>query len=524
MDSRLQIACPFIHRLARVVTIAVVLLFLSLAILAGRALGAGAVEPDSGSVSHDGKTEKLAGKKTESVAKTEARAGYFFPKFFPMNWYKTADLKTIGGILPDREHFRIKSKSGAAVEIDISDSDNNAASAYVSLTKGYLTDGLHVLRFTALMSETERPPLRFWLDKDSATSFLQDEFKTSTLNDLEELIPDEKVDWPEKLPLLEVSELNVDVGAGNVKKVPIYKTILRLPPLSASFWNKLSGLEDQHRVLFLVDSSGSMLPIGRDTLSGLVERMKVEGRIWGTNKIYGSIFFRERGERVEVRASPFRSLFELRQTLAKRFDDFQGGAEEPEPTLDAIHFAIDKLPWERDLLNKKSGQRVIVLFTSGDLYPKPRSNPPFSSPNELTPKLLGKNLARNNIRLIFVQASPEPGENLMLYMDQLEKQASDFIRVVRYQRDMPKQISAAMSGVFGASDKDAIAIKQAIEFSERARAIGGAPVFPTRFQFSAVADKISATSAAATDAGEDWIAVEAWTVDNANLMRSEPID
>jgi len=456
--------------------------------------------------------------KTSESESKKGVAEYFYPKTLPIKWYEGSKLDKPGGVLPNVDQFPVLSTGENFVEIHVRGVIKIRSSVFVRRKQGYLVATDQKIKLTSLIKEKARAPLRFWLEKDALNQFLKVEVNEGVLNDLEEYISTERLGWPDTLPLVDADELNVQIGDFGVRKTKLYKTIIRVPSPRVIRNLQVRGLESEHKLAFLIDSSGSMVPIGRDTIESVIKQLRSEGRYWTTDKRYSAIFFRESGNRVELRVTPFRSLFELKKVVSGRRDRYIGGGDEAEPFLDAIYFAIDRIPWERDLLKENRGRRVVLLFMSGDMHPVARSVPPFVTPKEFNSDTLSTYLKRKSIYLIIAQSSPEPGESIVPFIEKLKSQRDEFIHVIPYQQGMQQKIISTVSQIVGGGAELAAADKQALEFAKSAVDIGGVPVYPTRFRFLRLAKKIETMGHLSDLDEKEWIALEVWTVANSDLM------
>lgn len=288
---------------------------------------------------------------------------WFLPKYGPLDWYSEAGEREPRGRLPRDGKFLIQRSIGDEFEVTFVAPDGSSRTGFVAATDGFVTKINRVLTFTGEMQVEDRIPLSFWFSGGSITDLLEKGVGQNVHPDLEEILKTKWASQETALPILDTKTL---MTKSTQQKVRIIKTLLRLPSPARLAELALPVREDD-KIVFVVDVSASMQPMGRQVVLATIERLSAKDPKWRTTKRIGSILFR--GGSDKMIPHPFKPFDEALDIL--RTSSFEGIVP-AKPLIDAIHFGL------MNLRGRQNAQDLIVAFTSAEVYPAGRGTPPIS--------------------------------------------------------------------------------------------------------------------------------------------------
>ncbi len=437
---------------------------------------------------------------------------FFIPKFYPLHYYTSPDLRRTQGTLPEiGTSFKILEEKKNAYKITYQ--NNVKHEAYVLKSSGYVSGSDMRINFGKYMNIKSRVPLRFWENESKV-----EDTGGQYLTDFEETLDVDKF-LDIRLPILEVKDV-----VFNNQKVRLVKVVLRFPRNALIEKFKTGSIQLSSSVLFLVDWSGSMLPEGKRVLLSVLEQMANSQITWHKNKKYSAIFYRDGKAGDLVEFTDFTSFSNINSAIKKYSVSFQGGIEEEEPFLDALYFSLQKI----DNLKHKSrnknvkNKNVIVAFISVDVREKTNKSNSFKAPAGLRFDDIAKIISKKNIKLIVVQVSPEPGKVLT----ELFRKKHKSVVMIPYQLNLSKIVEGIMKEETNLEKKQEVAQKNAVKnFAKETMAVGGFPIYPIGNKFQKLESIVSNHLGQVKKMNRiKWIQIPLWTIQNDNLFQivSEP--
>lgn len=435
----------------------------------------------------------LVGCREEGESPTGER--WFVPKYGPIEWFREAENRIAGGQLPNSGKFLIKKKLGNVFEIELKAGELG----YVSAVDGIVTPIAQSVTFTKEINFEHRPTINFWLGEREITDFLSKNVVQNVRHDLEENLSSK---WEPLKIALPILAFRTVPAKSTKREMKIARTVIRLP-LPSNFASLEVADKEPDRIIFVVDVSNEMLPVGRQLLLSTLERLAAKDARWRNDKQIGIVLFRdERSDGVKLHSfKPFGVAADVLQTAT--FADGKTGASKP--LIDAIHLGL------MNLHGRDNSRDIVIAFAAADVHPIAKGTGPYRASKGMTMRALVEEFRNRRVNFILVQATPERGNELQRMLENIGRFGGVRAKSIPYQANLERIVVSALEKFLLEEERTRLTEESVQILGRRISAVGGVPVYPRTLDFRGTASKIG-TLVGPIPSGAQWVNVPVWIV------------